>query len=81
MTMTCSLGEMMIAALARTNEDGTLVFHGFGSPLVQLAMYVAKRTHTPRIRTSSTEVSGYRPFSCMWPSSSKANKPSSVTSH
>ena len=49
MTMTCSLGEMMIAALARTNEDGTLVFHGFGSPLVQLAMYVAKRTHAPRM--------------------------------
>jgi glutaconate CoA-transferase, subunit B len=48
-TMTCSLGEMMIAALARTIEDGTLVFHGFGSPLVQLAMHVAKRTHAPRM--------------------------------
>jgi glutaconate CoA-transferase, subunit B len=47
--MTCSLGEMMIAALARTIEDGTLVFHGFGSPLVQLAMHVAKRTHAPRM--------------------------------
>ena len=45
----CSLGEMMIAALARTIEDGTLVFHGFGSPLVQLAMHVAKRTHAPRM--------------------------------
>lgn len=44
----CTLGEMMIAALARTIEDGTLVFHGFGSPLVQLAMHVAKRTHAPR---------------------------------
>jgi glutaconate CoA-transferase, subunit B len=43
----CSLGEMMIAALARTIDDGTLVFHGFGSPLVQLAMHVAKRTHAP----------------------------------
>jgi len=49
MTMSCSLGEMMIAALARTIEDGTLVFHGFGSPLVQLAMHVAKRTHAPRM--------------------------------
>lgn len=39
----------MIAALARTIEDGTLVFHGFGSPLVQLAMQVAKRTHAPRM--------------------------------
>ncbi|MGA7385487.1 MAG: hypothetical protein WBW81_12570 [Methylocella sp.] len=34
----CTLGEMMIAALARTVEDGTLVFHGYGSPLAQLAM-------------------------------------------
>jgi glutaconate CoA-transferase subunit B len=49
MTSTCTLGEMMIAALARTIEDGTLVFHGFGSPLVQLAMHVAKRTHAPRM--------------------------------
>lgn len=45
----CTLGEMMIAALARTIEDGTLVFHGFGSPLVQLAMHVAKGTHAPRM--------------------------------
>jgi len=45
----CTLGEMMIAALARTINDGTLVFHGFGSPLVQLAMHVAKRTHAPRM--------------------------------
>ena len=49
MTKTCTLGEMMIAALARTIEDGALVFHGFGSPLVQLAMHVAKRTHAPRM--------------------------------
>lgn len=48
-TKTCSLGEMMITALSRTIEDGTLVFHGFGSPLVQLAMHVAKRTHAPRM--------------------------------
>ncbi|HET6379350.1 MAG TPA: CoA-transferase [Methylocella sp.] len=45
----CTFGEMMIAALARTIEDGTLVFHGFGSPLVQLAMHVAKRTHAPHM--------------------------------
>lgn len=45
----CTLGEMMIFALARTIEDGCLVFHGFGSPLVQLAMHVAKRTHAPRM--------------------------------
>jgi len=41
----CTLGETMISALARTIRDGSLVFHGFGSPLVQLAMHVAKRTH------------------------------------
>lgn len=45
----CSLGEAFIAALARTVTDGTLVFHGFGSPLVQLALHVAKRTHAPHM--------------------------------
>jgi glutaconate CoA-transferase subunit B len=45
----CSLGEMMIGAIARTIEDGTLAFHGFGSPLVQLALHVAKRTHAPNL--------------------------------
>jgi glutaconate CoA-transferase, subunit B len=45
----CTLGEMMITALAHTIEDGTLVFHGYGSPLAQLAMHVAKRTHAPRM--------------------------------
>ncbi len=45
----CTLGEMMIAAIARTIEDGTLAFHGYGSPLVQLALHVAKRTHAPKM--------------------------------
>jgi glutaconate CoA-transferase, subunit B len=45
MSASCSVGEVIINALARTIEDHSLVFHGFGSPLVQLAMYVAKRTH------------------------------------
>jgi glutaconate CoA-transferase subunit B len=45
----CSLGELMIAAIARTVEDGTLAFHGYGSPLVQLALHVAKRTHAPNL--------------------------------
>ena len=44
---TCSLGEAMIFNLSRTVENGTLVFHGFGSPLVQLALHLAKRTHAP----------------------------------
>ena len=47
MTMQATLGETMIAAIARTIEDGTVAFHGFGSPLVQLALHVAKRTHAP----------------------------------
>lgn len=46
-TRQCTLGEAMIYTLARTVEDSTLVFHGFGSPLVQLALHVAKRTHAP----------------------------------
>jgi len=45
----CSFGELMISALARTVEDGTLVFHGYGSPLVQIALHVAKRTHAPNM--------------------------------
>jgi glutaconate CoA-transferase subunit B len=45
----CSFGEVMINALARTVEDSTLVFHGYGSPLVQLALHVAKRTHAPHM--------------------------------
>ena len=36
----CSLGEMMIGAIARTIEDSTLAFHGYGSPLVQLALHL-----------------------------------------
>lgn len=48
-TGTCTLGEMMIGAIARTIEDGTLAFHGYGSPLVQLALHVAKRTHAPNL--------------------------------
>lgn len=49
MIANCTLGEMMVSALARTIGDGELVFHGFGSPLAQLAMHVAKRTHAPRM--------------------------------
>lgn len=47
MNARCTLGEAMIYTLARTVADGTLVFHGFGSPLVQLALHLAKRTHAP----------------------------------
>lgn len=47
MSATCTLGEVMIYNLARTVRNGDLVFHGFGSPLVQLALHLAKRTHAP----------------------------------
>ena len=45
----CTLGELLIDQLARTVEDDTLVFHGFGSPLVQIALHVAKRVYTPNL--------------------------------
>ncbi|MGZ8187913.1 MAG: CoA-transferase subunit beta [Methylosarcina sp.] len=45
----CTLGELMIFQLARTIEDGVLVFHGFGSPLVQIALHLAKSTHAPNM--------------------------------
>jgi glutaconate CoA-transferase subunit B len=47
MTNSCTVGEVMIFNLARTVRSGDLVFHGFGSPLVQLALHLAKRTHAP----------------------------------
>ena len=49
MTATYTLGEAMITELARTVVDQTLVFHGYGSPLVQLALHVAKRTYAPNM--------------------------------
>lgn len=45
----CSLGELLIYQIARTVEDGILAFHGFGSPLVQLALHLAKKTHAPNL--------------------------------
>ncbi|MDD5248678.1 MAG: hypothetical protein PHY45_06820 [Rhodocyclaceae bacterium] len=47
MSATCTLGEAMIYNLARTVRNGDLVFHGFGSPLIQLALHLAKQTHAP----------------------------------
>ncbi len=47
MSDNCSLGEAMVFNLARTIRNGDLAFHGFGSPLVQLALHLAKRTHAP----------------------------------
>ncbi|MEQ1803881.1 MAG: hypothetical protein ABL900_00740 [Burkholderiaceae bacterium] len=50
MTITsCTLGEAMIYNLARSVRNATLAFHGYGSPLVQLALHLAKRTHAPEL--------------------------------
>ncbi|MEO1940369.1 MAG: CoA transferase, partial [Candidatus Thioglobus sp.] len=45
----CTLGELMIYQIASTIDDGIIAFHGFGSPLVQLALHLAKRNHAPRL--------------------------------
>ncbi len=45
----CSLAEALIYQIALSIEDGILAFHGFGSPLVQLALHLAKRTHAPNL--------------------------------
>jgi glutaconate CoA-transferase subunit B len=44
-----TLPEVMIYQVARTIEDGGLVFHGFGSPVPTLAMLLAKRSHAPHM--------------------------------
>ncbi len=44
-----SIDEWLCVELARTIRDGETVFHGFGSPCAQVAMYVAKRTHAPHM--------------------------------
>lgn len=45
----CTIGEVLIYQIARTIEDGIVAFHGFGSPLVQVALHLAKRFHAPRL--------------------------------
>jgi len=44
-----TLPEVMIYQIARTIQDGELVFHGYGSPVPTLAMLLARRTHAPRM--------------------------------
>ena len=45
----CTIAEALIYQIALSIEDGILAFHGFGSPLVQLALHLAKRTHAPNL--------------------------------
>lgn len=61
MSETCSLGEAMIFNLARTVKNGDLAFHGFGSPLVQLALHLAKRTHAPDLAFVAGATYGLNP--------------------
>jgi glutaconate CoA-transferase subunit B len=44
-----TIDEWVCVVLARTIRDGEIVFHGFGSPCAQVAMYVAKRCHAPQM--------------------------------
>jgi glutaconate CoA-transferase subunit B len=44
-----TLPEVIIYQIARTIQDGELVFHGYGSPVPTLAMLLARRTHAPRM--------------------------------
>ena len=61
MSATCSLAEVMIFNLARTVKNGDLAFHGFGSPLVQLALHLAKRTHAPDLAFAAGATYGLNP--------------------
>jgi glutaconate CoA-transferase subunit B len=44
-----TLPEVMIYQVARTIQDGELVFHGYGSPVPALAMLLARRAHAPHM--------------------------------
>ena len=57
----CTLGEALIHQIARTIEDGIVAFHGFGSPLVQMALHLAKRTHAPRLALVAGATYGVNP--------------------
>lgn len=49
MSETFTIDEWVCVELARTIVEDEIVFHGFGSPCAQVAMYVAKRTHAPHM--------------------------------
>lgn len=45
----CTLAEAMIFQIALSIEDNILAFHGYGSPLVQCALFLAKQRHAPNM--------------------------------
>ena len=57
----CTLGELLIYQLALSVDDGILAFHGFGSPLVQLALHLAKRNHAPNLTLIAGATYGVNP--------------------
>ncbi len=57
----CTLGEALIYQIALTIEDGILAFHGFGSPLVQLALHLAKQSHAPNLVLVAGSTYGVNP--------------------
>ena len=57
----CTLGELLIYQIALTVDDGILAFHGFGSPLVQLALHLAKRSHAPNLALIAGATYGVNP--------------------
>lgn len=57
----CTLGEALIYQIALTIEDGILAFHGFGSPLVQLALLLAKQSHAPNLIVVAGATYGVNP--------------------
>lgn len=58
---TCTLGELLIYQIALSVDDGILAFHGFGSPLVQLALHLAKRNHAPNLTLIAGATYGVNP--------------------
>ena len=57
----CTLGELLIYQIALSVDDGILAFHGFGSPLVQLALHLAKRNHAPNLALIAGATYGVNP--------------------
>jgi glutaconate CoA-transferase subunit B len=43
------ISEVMICAMAGEIRDGEMAFHGLASPLVAIAMHLAKKTHAPNM--------------------------------
>src|SRR5947208_16209920 len=76
-----TLPEVMIYQVARTIQDGELVFHGYGSPVPALGMLLARRVHAPHMVHIEGATYGGNPEPPFLPRTSKdcALKQSRVT--